>query len=36
MECELGTLQAEAFRRADLDPDSAVSRYLMRLLGMAE
>jgi hypothetical protein len=36
LECELGTLQAEAFRRADLDPDSAVSRYLMRLLGMAE
>jgi len=36
LECELGALQAEAFRRADLDPDSAVSRYLMGLLGMAE
>jgi hypothetical protein len=36
LECELGALQAEAFRRADLDPDSAVSRYLIGLLGMEE
>jgi hypothetical protein len=34
--CEPGALQAEAFRRADLDPDSAVSRYLIGLLGMTE
>jgi hypothetical protein len=29
-------LQADAFRRADLDPDSATSRYLMELFGLDE
>jgi hypothetical protein len=36
MECDPGALQAEAFRLADLDPDSATSRYLMGLLGLDE
>jgi hypothetical protein len=34
--CDPGALQAEAFRRADLDPDSPASRYLMGLLGLTE
>lgn len=36
LECDPGALQAEAFQLADLDPDSATSRYLMRLLGLDE
>ena len=36
LDCDPGALQAEAFRRADLDPDSATSRYLMGLLGLGQ
>jgi hypothetical protein len=36
LDCDPGALQADAFRRADLDPDSATSRYLMELFGLDE
>lgn len=34
LECDPGALQADAFRRASLDPDSELARYLMGLLGL--
>jgi hypothetical protein len=34
--CDPGALQADVFRRADLDPDSELARYLMALLGLGE
>jgi len=36
MECDLVELQAAAFRRARLDPDSPLSHYLLRLWGLEE
>lgn len=36
LECDPGGLQADAFRRASLDPDSELARYLMGLLGLSE
>ncbi|HSM01505.1 MAG TPA: hypothetical protein VK960_03550 [Acidimicrobiia bacterium] len=36
LECDPGALQADAFRRASLDPDSELARYLMGLLGLIE
>lgn len=36
LECDPGALQADAFRRASLDPDSELARYLMGLLGLLE
>jgi len=36
LECDPGALQADAFRRASLDPDSELARYLMGLLGLLD
>jgi len=36
LECDPGALQADAFRRASLDPDTPLAKYLMGLLGLEE
>ena len=36
LECDPGALQADAFRRASLDPDRELARYLMGVLGLEE